>query len=204
MSDNEIQKAQSPYSYLTDRERFHLELYEQKGGPRISPTTQAQFYALFIHGKSCDDIAELNKGFPLGAIIKARVEGEWDRRLNEYRDSLFADVHVKLAQVETESIHFLADMLSAVHKQQGQKIQKYIQTGDEGELGDMKITSIKNYKEVLELLIKATGQDRHQTVEHKHQVTPSQEGTQVISVKTLTGASSDKATEILKLLDKKE
>lgn len=204
MSDNEIQKTQSPYSYLTDRERAILDSYDRSGGHRISPITQAQFYSLFIHGKTCDDIADLNRGFPLGAILKARVEGEWDRRLNEYRDSLFADVHVKLAQVETESVHFLADMLSAVHKQQGKKIQKYIQTGDEGELGDMKISSIKNYKEVLELLIKATGQDRHQTVEHKHQVAPSQEGTQIISVQNLSGASSDKATEILKLLDNKK
>jgi hypothetical protein len=203
MSDIEVAKP-SPYSYLTEKERNTLEAYDQKGGSRIAPATQAQFYGLFLSGKSCEDIAELNKGFPLGAILKARVEGEWDKRLDEYRSRLFSDVHVRLAQVETESLMFLTDMLSAAHKQQGVRIQKYLQTGDDSELGELKIGSIKQYKEVLELLLKASGQDRHQTIEHKHQVAPPQEGTtQVITVQSLSGASSDKATEILKLLDKK-
>lgn len=190
---------------LTEREKFALDAYEQRGGARIAPVTQAQFYALFLHGKSCEEIADLNKGFPLGAIVKCRVEGDWDKKLDEYRESLFTGVRTRLEQVELESVSFLTDLLSAVHKQQGGKLKKYIQTGDEGELGDMRITSIKNYKEVLELLIKATGQDRQQTIEHRHQISASsnKEEGRTIDITNLASASSSQALEIFKALDKK-
>jgi hypothetical protein len=202
MSDTDTKLAL--YAPLTDREKVALEVYEQRGGARIAPATQAQFYSLFLRGKTCDEIADINKGFALGAIIKARVEGDWDRKLDEYRESLFKGVRERLQQIELESVGFLTDMLAAAHRQQGDKLKKYIQTGDESELGDMKISSIKNYKEVLELLIKATGQERQQTIEHRHHVTASsKEEGNAIDITSLASASSNQALEIFKVLDKK-
>lgn len=183
---------------LTIRERVAYEDYVQKGLPSIAPATQAQFLALFLRGKGCEEIHSLNSSFPLGAIVKARVDGDWDRRLEDYRETLLTGVQEKITQIEFESIGFLTDLLAAAHKQQGDKLKKYLQSGDPSQLGDLQITSIKNYKEVLELLMKATGQEKTQVVHHKI------DGAPTIDVSKLSSASSDQATEILKLLGEKK
>lgn len=185
---------------LSSRERAAYDDYMAKNPPPISPLTQAQFLALFLRGKTCEEIQSLNSGFPLGAIVHCRMEGEWDRRLEEYRDQLFNGIRERLTQVELESVNFLADLLAVAHKQHGNRLKKYLQTGEEKELGEMTINSLKGYAQVSELLVKVTGQDRQ--VNHSHKI-ETQEPT--IDINKLSSASSDQAADILaKLIEVKK
>jgi len=143
---------------LSKAEQQALALYEKERQVPLSPSLQAQFFNLYLNGKSCFQIQQLNPGFHLGAIVKARLDGEWDRRLNEYRDELLNTATERAKTVSHEAIGFVGDMLSATHKFHGRRLAKYLQTGDEGELGDLDIKSIKNYKAVLELMMSLTGQ----------------------------------------------
>ena len=180
---------------LTTREVAAYEEYMLRGPPPISPLTQAQFLALFLRGKSCEEIQSINPGFPLGAIIKCRLEGDWDRRLDEYREQLFTGIRDKLTQVELESVNFLTDLLSVAHKQQGGKLKKYLQTGEEKELGDITINSIRAYAQTLELLVKVTGQDQ-KVIEHHHTLQKATDA-KVVDVAKLSEATSDQAASIL-------
>lgn len=191
---------------LSPREKAAYDEYLQRSPHPISPLTQAQFLALFLRGKSCEEIQSLNPGFPLGAIVKCRMEGDWDRRLDEYREQLFIGIKERLTQVELESINFLTDLISVAHKQQGNKLKKFLQNGDEKELGDMTITSIKSYSQVMDLLVKVTGQgkDVPQTVNHYHQIQGKDEQP-TLDVSKLSSASSDQAADILaKLMEGKK
>lgn len=186
---------------LSLKERVAYENYLANGGANISPSTQAQFLALFLRGKSCEEICALNPSWPLGAIVKCRIEGDWDKRLFEYREQLFSGVKERLQQIELESINFLTDMLAAAHKQQGDKIKRYLQTGNEDDLGEMKISSIAGYSKVLELVVKVTGQDRQQTVTHQHNIKTDAP----MDYSALAHASSDQAAEVLaKLIEVKK
>jgi hypothetical protein len=186
---------------LSPKERAAYEVYLANGNRNISPVTQAQFLALFLRGKSCDEICALNPSWPLGAIVKCRIEGDWDQRLADYREQLFTGVREKLQQIELESINFLTDMLAVAHKQQGDKLKRYLQTGNEDDLGEMKISSIAGYSKVLETVIKVTGQDREQTVTHQHSIKTDA----VADYSALASASSDQAAEVLaKLIEVKK
>lgn len=186
---------------ISNKERAAYEEYVRKGNQNVSPSTQAQFLALFLRGKSCEEIQSINTGWPLGAIVKCRIEGNWDTKLEEYREQLFTGVRERLAQIELESVIFLTDMLAAAHKQQGDRIKKYLQTGNEDDLGDMKISSIGAYSKVVELLLKTTGQERQQTIQHNHNISAPA----AVNLDSLASATSEQASDLLtKLLEAKK
>ncbi len=69
-----------------------------------------------------------------------------------------------------ETATLVCDMLAVANVEHGDKLQRYLQTGDARELGDFKIDSISNLKTTIEILQKLTGQDRQSTVKHQGEV----------------------------------
>ena len=81
------------------------------------------------------------------------------------------------------------------------KIAKFLQTGNEKDLGDLQITSLTGYKTAVELLQKLTGQDKQQKVTGDLTITHKADD----SMSAGRAPSSEEAAEILKmLLGKKE
>lgn len=152
---------------LTERERTAYRTWKGLGQPRISPDTQAKFFALYLRGESLEDIVRLNRGFSLGQLAQACVEGLWAEKRDEYLKDLFDSARAIVQQGAVESIRFLVDQLGAVHKKYGEAARKYIQTGDESDFKNFGIDNIRNYKTAVEALQKVTGADKK--VEHSHQ-----------------------------------
>jgi hypothetical protein len=71
---------------------------------------------------------------------------------------LFEGVRERVEQVQMESVLFTTDLLSSANKMFGDKLKKYIQTGDERELGALKVDSLKQYRDAVDLLLRLTGQ----------------------------------------------
>ena len=149
-----------PVDRLSPEERKAFKLYVQKGDPPLAVGVQAQLYALYLNGSSCEDIVKLNPNFSLGMIVRAKIEGLWDDRRDTHLQTLFESVRERVQQVQMESVMFSADLLASANKMFGDKLKKYIQTGDERELGTLKIDSLKQYRDAVELLLKLTGQDK--------------------------------------------
>lgn len=156
---------------LTPEEKKALKLYRAKNDPPLAPQIQMQLFELYLNGSSCEEIQRLNPNVPLGMIVRARIDGDWDRRLSDYRDRLLTEVRTRVEQVQVESVMFTADMLAAANKMNGDKLKKFIQTGDSRELGDLNITSLKQYRDAVELLLKLTGQDRKVEVKGEQKTT---------------------------------
>jgi hypothetical protein len=150
----------SPVDKLTPEERKAYKLYIQKGDPPLAPGVQAQLYMLYLNGSSCEEIVKLNPNFTLGMVARAKVEGLWDDRRDTHLQNLFENVRERVQQVQMESVMFSADLLSSANKMFGDKLKRYIQTGDERELGTLRIDSLKQYRDAVELLLKLTGQDK--------------------------------------------
>ena len=161
----EIQTTPSdPVELLTADERKAYKLWKAKGEAPLAPIVQAQLYKLFLNGNTCDDIQRLNPNVPLGMIVRARVDGLWDQRRDRHVATLFEEVRARVQQVQMESVMFTSDLLAAANKQFGDKLKKYIQTGDPRELGDLNINSLKQYRDAVDLLLKLTGQSNKVTV----------------------------------------
>lgn len=152
---------------LSSRELGAYRAYVGLGQPRLSPDTQARFFALYLKGETLEEIVRLNRGFSLGQLAQARIEGDWDVRRDEYLQELFAGARSVVQQATMESIRFIADQLSAVHKRFGEAARRYIQTGDDKDYKAFGIDDIRSYKTAVEALQKITGQDK-KVVEHHH------------------------------------
>lgn len=149
--------------YLSEKEQaLRAAWKETKNKPSLAPALSAQLFELFVHGLSCQDIVDLNRGvYKLEQVLEVRVRDGWDERRKQYVDQLFGSVIARVAQTQVESVGFITDMLAAAHKRHGDKLQKYLQTGDESDLPrDINIDSWTNYKSAVETLLKITGQEK--------------------------------------------
>ena len=172
-----IERVTNPDVYLTDREKSALAVVvKMRPEPaRLSPSLEAQLFSLFLNGQDCVKIAQMNPGITLGQIVRARVEGQWDVKRWEHTESLLKDARNRLQQTTLESVDFVASQIAAAHKLYGEKVKRYLQTGNEEDLGGFSIHGWKNYNEAIELLKKLTGQDGTKQkvsgeIVHKHEV----------------------------------
>lgn len=137
------------------------------GKPPVSPTINAQLFNLFLAGHTCQEIVKINPNLGLGMVVRARIEGMWDERRRVLTAELLDGVKEVAFRAQADSIKFVGDLLTAAHRHIGEKVQRYIQTGDEEHIKDVGIHSLKQYKEIVELLLKLTGQDGKREVKLK-------------------------------------
>jgi hypothetical protein len=170
MSDAPIEKADLALQKLTADEDIEYRRYLASGKPPLSPGAALKLYELFVQGIECDRIASLNPTLGLGIILRARIDHEWDRRRAEYLADLYSGANERLRQVGAESLNFMGIALAAAHKDLGKHYEKYLMTGDPADLGPFRIMSFKTYKDVIETLVKLTGQDNKKTVKVEGEV----------------------------------
>lgn len=165
MSKEQIESIEARTERLTARERYAYEYWCRSEQPGVAPAFGASMFALFLNGKSCEEIHRLNPGLTLGQVVSARVQGEWDRRRDEYAQDLLDRAAERLEQSTLASADFLQDMLAVARKKHGDALKRYLQDGNEAHLKDtMTVDSIDAFKKVVEALQKLTGQERQQTV----------------------------------------
>lgn len=184
---------------LSPREKTALETHEAGNEPSLAPRTSAQFLELYLSGYTTEEIRNLNPGFKLGIIVKARIEHEWDKHKSEYIQTLLTQTRESVQKTQLEAIRFASDGMTVYQKVLGNAFKKYLQSGDEADLGPHKDQiSIRNYKEYVALMLQLTGQDGKKQVsgEINHNVNVS-DPTKVIDAATVEGAT------LLQLMDKK-
>lgn len=155
-----VKYPENRLSLLTDEEKLALNDYEISGSKNhLGPTLAASLFSLFLNGKSLKEIQALNKAYSLGMIVDARLRYDWDTQKEDYARDLFLKVRERASQAHAESIHHLIDRLSATHKLTGDKLQRFIQTGDESLIAGMNLSSMTNYGKIVQLLMSMLGQD---------------------------------------------
>jgi hypothetical protein len=143
---------------LDDREASALAVYEASTLPPIAAGTADNLFKLFLRGCSTEEIRKLNQ-FTFGQIIDARVRYSWDRRKAEYDLQLVTDGADAIKRSQMEAALLAADLITASAHLNRQKIQRYLQTGDEAHIKDVDVGSLKQLHQALEVLLKATRQD---------------------------------------------
>lgn len=149
-------------NYLTPEELETLDRWKQeKNKPSISVALSLKMFELFLNGSNCDEIVKVNNNqFTLGQVLEVRLRDGWDERREKYLTDLYSGVVDKVRQTQMESIVFTSDLLAAAHKQFGQKLKRYLQTGDEKELGPLSLNGLQAYQKAIDIMLKLTGQDK--------------------------------------------
>lgn len=168
---------------LTPRELEAYRKYLESGKAPLAPSTSASFFQLFLQGHTCEEIAKLNPAFGLGIIVRARVEHDWDQQRLDHVQHLLDNIRQVVQTAQLGAVQFVAEGLAVYQKMAGEKFQKYLQSGKIEDLGDFKDMSFKTYKDLLEMLLKLTGQDANKkvsgVVEHRHTVEAPPQATRV-------------------------
>lgn len=146
---------------LSEEEYESVKKYLESGGKRLSTETATSFFSMYLNGYDTKEIFRLNKAFPYESILIAKVTGNWDKEKEDYLSKLQENIKEKLIKAQLESINFLSDLLSATHKKHGDKLKKFLTSGNEKDLeGTMSVDSVSQLLKVVEGLNKITGQDR--------------------------------------------
>ncbi len=178
---------------LTEREAYAYGVWCKSEQPQLAPSTNAKLFNLFLQGKSTEDIRRLNQTFSLGQIVAARIEGDWDELRRDHLEQLLKSTSLKVQQATLESAEFVCDLLAVANKEHGDKLRRYLQSGDPKELGDFRISSLAGLKMAIETLQKLTGADRQQSLHVSGDVT-HRAGTPAKQ------PTSEEASTVLKLL----
>lgn len=145
---------------LSPDEHIELDRYRRSGKPALAPVASTELYLIWMQGATCEELAKLNPGLSLGCILMARIDHRWDERRDAYLAERFSTANDRLKQIGAESLNFLGLTLAVAHKQQGEKMMKYLKTGNPDDLGTFHITGIMQYKQVIETIARLTGADR--------------------------------------------
>ncbi len=160
-------------SHLTHREEAALRAHKAAREPDLGPQLSAQLFELYLRGATLEEIARVNSpSIRLGAIVSAWRNNDWHGRREAYRQGLYESVQHRVSQTQAEGLVFLADYLAVFSKRFGQGMKRYLQTGDDSELGDMKPSNLAQMKMAFELMLKVAGLDQTKKivgkVEHTH------------------------------------
>lgn len=169
--------------------------HEYSPDKSLSVDEETELFKLFLCGFSLEQLRETQPRSSIGSIIKARIDGKWDLRRDEYRNRVFKEIKGRVQQVALESANFMSDVLTVAHQKFGKNIQEYLSTGDETKLESFGIKNMRNYQEAVRLFMEVTGMNNQQKVVgeivHKHEVENKQ-------AKAL---NSSQASKMLELLD---
>lgn len=202
MAVEDEQRLLKAMEHLSDKEHHALEYFHANDHLPLSLDTAESMYQLYRAGKTCDDIRKMKPGFGLGQIVAAKVAGAWDMRLAEERDVLVEKLPGQVMHVQGEAVDFLTRLILVNHKMYGVAVDKFLETGDKAYLKDLPkgFGQIKEYRALLETLVKVTGQANHKVVEHRGEVkvnksmSPDEAGgiLDVIAVKVIKVDEGDK------------
>ena len=159
---------------------------------------QQGLFCLYLNGKPLSEIAQLNSDHcNFGQVVHAAVEGDWFGHRKAYLNELLGNVRTRVQQVAAEGANFIADSLSAAHKEHGLALKRYLQTGDRKELGDFAIQNAAQYSNAITMLLKLTGAENNRNINITGNInhTANEPATGATSV-TLAGlAAAKKALE---------
>ena len=156
--------TEKQFNALSPLERRALETWLVKDTPPLSPVRAMGMFELFLAGHSCEEIQRLNPQFALGMILHARVRDGWDEKREQHVDDLYKKVRERFLQIQMEGVTFTSDLLAVVHKLHGDKLKRYLQSGQLEDLEGCGLLprTIKEMRDTWEMMAKMTGQDKGQ------------------------------------------
>lgn len=139
-------------SGLTEEESKIVADWVEKGRPGISNIKADQLLSIYLLGYSCN---EINKEFPeysLPAILWCKAKFEWDKRKQEYNLAIQDAITKHAANVRSDAIRFMGELISATHIKWRKDILKYLAAPDREKAPACLPSSLNEYGKLVSLL----------------------------------------------------
>ena len=140
---------------LTAEEIKHAERYLRKYKTKgiIGEIKSLKLFELYMIGTSFTELHKQYPEFPIGQIILTAALRGWAQDREKMQHTLRDRVKAKVVKSVIEQVDFLTSMLSVVNAEHIHKMREYI-VDPTLPKPDLRIESIKEYKEVMESLTK--------------------------------------------------
>ena len=149
---------------LTEEERYGLSEEEVKLAKRwlrkhktrgiIPDLEAARLYELYLLGEPLSKIAQQFPQYPLGQIALTAALRGWARDRDKMLHTLQDRVRAKVVRSVLDQVDFLTTMMSVANTEHLESMLNYVRDPVNNPKPQMRITSIKEYKEVTETLYK--------------------------------------------------
>lgn len=163
-----------PEAWLSAREQHALAHFRRTQGTRgsltypLAESVAEGLFALYINGRSIEEIRRLNPTYSEGQIVHAAVTYNWHARAQGQVQLMEARAKYRALVAQSQALDHVADLMAAIRQKHGDNVARYLQTGDLNALGGAdSTTSIRQLKDLVDLITKLTGQDGKRAVSGK-------------------------------------
>lgn len=149
---------------LTEQERHGLSeeeiklaekyLRKNKTAGALKELEAAKLFELYLLGESLTKISQQFPQYPLGQIALTAALRGWAYDRDKMLHTLQDRVRAKVVKSVLEQVDFLTAMMSVANAEHLEKMVKYCQDPINQPKPDMRVTNIKEYKDVAETLYK--------------------------------------------------
>ena len=149
---------------LTEKERYGLTEEEIKLGTRylrqnktrgaLNDLDAARLFEMFLLGDSISKIAQQFPQYPVGQIVLTAAMRGWAYDRDKMMSSLQDRVRAKVVKSVLDQVDCLTSMLAVTNAEHLATMTRYIQDPVNNPKPDLRIETIKDYKEVVESLYK--------------------------------------------------
>ncbi len=149
---------------LTDEEKFGLSEEEIKLATRwlrahktagaIPDLEAAKLFELFLLGEPLVKLAQNFPQYPLGQIAFTAAYKRWPSDRERMMSTLKDRVQAKVVKSVLDQVDFLTSMMAVANAEHLQQMSDYVRDPQNNPKPSLRITSIKDYKEISDTLLK--------------------------------------------------
>jgi mannose/fructose-specific phosphotransferase system component IIA len=111
-------------------------------------------YELFLLGYSLEDLSRKFPQYSLGKITLTAALNGWVKDREKLANSIYDRIRARIVKSTVEQVEFLTDMVSVSTTENMEEMRKYLQDPSKAPPPQMRIKSLKEYQQVIEMLAK--------------------------------------------------
>lgn len=99
--------------------------------PGLSVENSLKCFNLFIDGCSAKQIVAVIPGLQLGAVLKTKVNDNWEDRRQELMGELYRESAINAKFSYLKSMNFVSGLLEVYNRRYEMNIKKFLESGNE-------------------------------------------------------------------------
>lgn len=149
---------------LTNEEKYGLSeeeiklatkyLRKHKTAGALPELEAAKLYEMYLLGDSISKIAQQFSNYPIGQICLTAALKGWAKDRDKMMHTLQDRVRAKVVKSVLDQVDFLTSMMAVANAEHLEDMIKYVQDPINNPKPSMRVTNIKEYKDVCETLYK--------------------------------------------------
>jgi hypothetical protein len=110
-------------------------------------------FALYMSGKTYTEVSKISR-VKKDMVLYMAAKMKWYEKRMEYLNDIQSNITKKITETKTESLNFIASLISMHHKYYGDAINQYLRTGDRDIIDGLDLKQLTQYFKSIEILEK--------------------------------------------------